>query len=34
LKVARTLAVEVDRDVRNEERLADEVLAAPVDLDD
>jgi len=32
--IAAPLPVDRDRDVRNEERLADELLAAPVDLDD
>jgi hypothetical protein len=33
-EVAGALAVDLDGNVRNEERLADEPLAAPVDLDD
>jgi hypothetical protein len=32
--VTRTLAVDLGGNVRDEERLADELLAAPVDLDD
>src|SRR5439155_25372960 len=33
-EVAAALPVDLDGNVRNEERLADELLAAPVDLDD
>jgi hypothetical protein len=33
-EVACTLAVDLDGNVRNEERLADEPLAAPVEFDD
>src|SRR4029453_17872214 len=32
--VTRTLTVDLNRNLRDEERLADELLAAPVDLDD
>jgi hypothetical protein len=32
--VSRALAVDLNRNVRDEVRLADQLLAAPVDLDD